>query len=394
MNSTKLEMHMSLGHNGASYCLHCMKMCSHVSISVSPHGQWIAMLRKNLCRYSPIGVCPSIMWVNLAYTELDIPICGSQDPPLVYVGLMTHLLLFSNLKKSCLFFLLSLNDFCHDSSRRSHSFFLLSKNKFFSERIGGTWDILASLSTRACLGHFSLLGQYQKCIELHLSFSRNVWILAAMGIMDFCRCWSPKLMILFPAASKSVMTIIWYASVFSSTNMRPMCIAMSSASNGMMLVVWALRQLVTLLSFQMWVTAVAEPIALTLLSVMTVIFIEVICVLLKTMSSFDKWTNRPLLLDDSGEWKVILSEKWSTNCKLGWKIEWKGSNSFLIFVSLSLTSLIGLFSLDYCLLVKLANEYLWGFWFLLWGWSRRELITCDRGIVTYLRWWRPLSFLR
>ena len=51
----------------------------------------------------------------------------------------------------------------------------------------------------------------------------------------------------------------------------------------------------------MWVTAVAEPIALTLLSVMTVIFIEVICVLLKTMSSFDKWTNRPLLLDDSGE---------------------------------------------------------------------------------------------
>ena len=76
--------------------------------------------------------------MNLAYTELDIPICGSQDPPLVYVGLMTHLLLFSNLKKSCLFFLLSLNDFCHDSSRRSHSFFLLSKNKFFSERIGGT----------------------------------------------------------------------------------------------------------------------------------------------------------------------------------------------------------------------------------------------------------------
>ena len=94
------------------------------------------MLGKNLCQYSPIGACSSIMQVNLVHTELDIPICGSQDPSLVYVGLMIYSLSSSNFRNNCPFFLLSLNNFCYDSSKRSHSFFLLSKNEFFSGRIG------------------------------------------------------------------------------------------------------------------------------------------------------------------------------------------------------------------------------------------------------------------
>ena len=98
--------------------------------------------------------------------EFDIPICGSYNPPLVYIGLMTFSLSSSNSRNSCPFFLLSLNNFCHDSSIRLHSFFLLSKNEFFAGKVGGIWDDLASLLTRACLGHSNLLGQYQKYIEL------------------------------------------------------------------------------------------------------------------------------------------------------------------------------------------------------------------------------------
>ena len=37
-NSMKLEMHMSLGRTAALYNLHCMKMCSLVWTSTSPHG--------------------------------------------------------------------------------------------------------------------------------------------------------------------------------------------------------------------------------------------------------------------------------------------------------------------------------------------------------------------
>ena len=68
---------------------------------------------------------------------------------------------------------------------RSHSFFLLNKNKFFSGRMGVVWDNLVSLSTKVCLGHSSLLGQCQKCIELRLSLLRNFCIFSAMEIMDF-----------------------------------------------------------------------------------------------------------------------------------------------------------------------------------------------------------------
>ena len=143
------------------------------------------MLGKNLCQYSPIGAYPSIMQVNLEHTELETPIYESQDPSLAYVGLIMCSLSSSNSKKSCLFFLLSLNNFCHVSSRRSHSFFLLSKNEFFSRRIEGVWTALASLFTMEYLGHFSLLEQYQNCIELRLFFLRNTLIFMAIEMMDF-----------------------------------------------------------------------------------------------------------------------------------------------------------------------------------------------------------------
>ena len=134
-----------------------------------------------------MDACSSIIRVNLAHTELEIPICVSHDPPLAYVGLMTLSLSSLNSRNNCPFFLLSLNDFCHDSREQLHSNFLLSKNEFFLERMGGMWDDLASLSTRVCLDHSILLGQCQKCIALQLSLLRKLCIFSAMGMMDFCR---------------------------------------------------------------------------------------------------------------------------------------------------------------------------------------------------------------
>ena len=114
MNFTKLEMCISLGWNNASYLLQCMKICSLVSTSTSPHGHWNDALGKNLCLYSPMGACPNIMQVNLTHMEFDIPMCGSHKPPLAYVGLITLSLSSSKSRNNCPFFLLSLKDFCHD----------------------------------------------------------------------------------------------------------------------------------------------------------------------------------------------------------------------------------------------------------------------------------------
>ena len=100
MNSTKLEIRISLGRVDGSYRLQCMKMCSLVSTSASPHGHWMGELGKNLCRYSPIGACPVIIRVNLVHMEFEIPMCGNHDPPLEYVGFMTFSSLSSNSRNS------------------------------------------------------------------------------------------------------------------------------------------------------------------------------------------------------------------------------------------------------------------------------------------------------
>ena len=95
-------------------------------------------------------------------------------------------------------------------------------------------------------------------------------------------------MIFFPALSLSVITRIWCVSELSNADMRPMCIAINSASNGVTLFVCALSQAMTLLSFQMCVMAVADPDVLTLPSIMTVISSDDFCVLSNTMLSFNE----------------------------------------------------------------------------------------------------------
>jgi len=67
-----------------------------------------------------------------------------------------------------------------------------------------------------------------------------------------------------------------------------MCIAINSASSGVTLFAYALSRVMTLLSFQTCVMAVADPIALTLPSVMTAISANTFHVLLNAMLSFDE----------------------------------------------------------------------------------------------------------
>ena len=140
--------------------------------------------------------------------------------------------------------------------------------------MGGIWDVLVSLSTRVCLGHSSLLGQCQKCIELRLSLLRKLCIFTAIGMIDFWRYCSPEEVIFFPASSESVMTRIWCASVFSKAAVRPIRMAISSASIEVMLFEWALSVSITLLSFHTCATAVADPTALTLPSEMTAMSLD------------------------------------------------------------------------------------------------------------------------
>ena len=157
---------------------------------------------------------------------------------------------------------------------RSHSFFLLNKNEFFSGRMGGVWDVLVSLSTRMCLGHSSLLGQCQKCIELRPSLLRKLCIFSAVGMIDFWRYCSPEEVIFFPASSESVMTRIWCASMFSKADARPIRIAINSASNEVILFERALSVLITLLSFHTCAMTVADPVVLTLPSEITAMSLD------------------------------------------------------------------------------------------------------------------------
>ena len=135
---------------------------------------------------------------------------------------MTWSLSSSNSRKSCPFFLLLLKETFHVSNRWLHSFFLLNRNKFLLGRVGGVWDALTSLSTKACLGHFSLLGQYQNYIVLWLSFSRNDLIFMAIGIINFWKDWLPEFMIFCSATKESMTTMMCWRSLLSSTDVRPM----------------------------------------------------------------------------------------------------------------------------------------------------------------------------
>ena len=182
--------------------------------------------------------------------------------------------------------------------------------------------------------------------------------------MDFCRCWSPDEMIFFPASKESVMTRTCCASDSSRARVRPMRIAINSASSEVMLFACALSCAITLLSFQMWATAVADLTVLTLLSEMMAMSLDEFWVSLNARLSFKEWSKSASLLGDAEEWKTVLLEKWSTNRKPGWKRIWNGSNLSLILLSLLLTSLIGLLSFVFCFWVRLARANLCWFWFL------------------------------
>ena len=95
-------------------------------------------------------------------------------------------------------------------------------------------------------------------------------------------------MIFFPTLSEFVMTRIWCISKLSIADMRLICIVINSAFNGETLFVCTLRQAVTLLSFHMYITAVADPNALTLPSKMTAVSLNDFCVFSKARLNFDE----------------------------------------------------------------------------------------------------------
>ena len=81
-------------------------------------------------------------------------------------------------------------------------------------------------------------------------------------------------MIFFPASGASVMTRIWCASMFSNADVRPICMAINSTSIEVTLFVCALSLSMTLLSFYMCATAVADPTVLTLPSEITAMLLD------------------------------------------------------------------------------------------------------------------------
>jgi len=86
------------------YRSHCMTMCSWVCTSALPHEHLKEEFGKNLWQYSPMGVCPVVMWVNWAHKELVNPMDRSHDPPFVYVGLMTYSFLSSQFRNDWSFY--------------------------------------------------------------------------------------------------------------------------------------------------------------------------------------------------------------------------------------------------------------------------------------------------
>ena len=108
-------------------------------------------------------------------------------------------------------------------------------------------------------------------------------------------------MIFFPASSASVMTRIWCASAFSKADVRPIRIAINSASNKVTLFVCALSLSITLLSFHTCAMAVADPTALMLPSEITAMLLGDFWTFSNTRLSSDECSKRASSLDETGE---------------------------------------------------------------------------------------------
>jgi len=73
----------------------------------------------------------------------------------------------------------------------------------------------------------------------------------------------------------------------------------------------------------------------------------------------------------------------TTTLEPGEKRRSRGLKQFLILLSHSLTSLVGLFSLACCFSVSFEVVTLWGGWFLACCKSRSKLMVCERVIEAY-----------
>ena len=89
-----------------------------------------------------------------------------------------------------------------------HFFFLLNKKEILLGSIGKSSASFTWVLTILCLGHSALLGQYQKCMQLQLSLTKNSLTPVAMGIIEVWRGLMCDLNIFFAAVIESVITMI------------------------------------------------------------------------------------------------------------------------------------------------------------------------------------------
>ena len=74
-------------------------------------------------QYLPMGAWPVVMQVKRAHRVLVKPMMGSQEPPLVYVGMMTCCFSSSKSRNNWPFFWLVANVVCYSLRMSSTSFF-------------------------------------------------------------------------------------------------------------------------------------------------------------------------------------------------------------------------------------------------------------------------------
>ena len=244
----------------------------------------------------------------------------------------------------------------------SHSFFLLNKCDSLLGNAGKHVFVLTWLSTSWCLGHFALLGQYQKLILFLLSLLKNVLIADASRMNMFWRGSTLDSKIFLAAAMESVMTVMLWMSSISIVGTSPVRIAMSSASRGVIFIEWTFNDLMIWLLDQMCAIAVATWDFLIPPSAIIAVLLLLICDDLKVCSRPWRCWWRSSLEEEEREWKVILPEKRSTNLEPGEKREWRGLKHCLTPFKRSLTSLTGLLRLACYFMVSLEIEFLWGIW--------------------------------
>ena len=151
-----------------------------------------------------MGICPVVMWVNLVHKELKLSINGSYKLSLAYIGFRTFSLSSLESKKSWPLFWLLEKASCHFFKILSYSFFLLNKKEFLLGRIKRLLVSPTWVSTTLCLGHSTLLEQYQKWMWLQLSLTRNSLTQNIMEIIEVWRGLTCNSNIFFAAINESI----------------------------------------------------------------------------------------------------------------------------------------------------------------------------------------------